>query len=59
VGEVKAGSVHWVPARKELVGRVAGLVEPGDVVLTMGAGDVTAVGPDLLGVLQRREAALA
>ncbi len=48
--------VYWVPARKELVGRVAGLVAAGDVVLTLGAGDVTAVGPELLGVLQRREA---
>jgi UDP-N-acetylmuramate--alanine ligase len=47
--------VHWVPARKELVGRLAGLVEAGDVVLTMGAGDVTAVGPGLLDVLRRRE----
>ncbi len=47
--------VHWVPSRKELVGRLAGMVEPGDVVLTLGAGDVTAVGPELLGVLQRRE----
>jgi UDP-N-acetylmuramate--alanine ligase len=51
--------VHWVPARKELVGRLAGLVEAGDVVLTMGAGDVTAVGPGLLDVLHRREGAPA
>jgi len=48
--------VHWLPARKELVGRLAGLVEAGDLVLTMGAGDVTAVGPELLEVLRRREA---
>ena len=58
-GNAKGGKVFWVPSRKELVGRVAGLVRSGDVVLTMGAGDVTAVGPDLLGVLLRREAALA
>ncbi len=59
VGGTRSGRVHWVPARKELVGRVAGSVEAGDVVLTMGAGDVTAVGPELLGVLQRREGAPA
>ncbi len=47
--------VHWVPARQELTGRVAGMLRPGDVVLTMGAGDVTALGPELLGVLLRRE----
>jgi len=48
--------VHWIPARKELVGRLAGLIEAGDLILTMGAGDVTAVGPELLEVLRRREA---
>ncbi len=47
--------VHWVPARQELTGRVAGLLRRGDVVLTMGAGDVTALGPELLAVLRRRE----
>jgi UDP-N-acetylmuramate--alanine ligase len=56
VGGAKAGGVHWVPSRKELPGRVAGMVRAGDVVLTMGAGDVTEVGPELLAVLQRREA---
>ena len=50
--------VHWVPARKELVARLAGLVEAGDLVVTMGAGDVTAVGSGLLEVLRRREGAL-
>jgi UDP-N-acetylmuramate--alanine ligase len=49
--------VYWIPARKELVGRLAGLVEEGDLVLTMGAGDVTAVGPGLLDVLRRRKGA--
>lgn len=54
---VAAGAqVHWVPARQELTGRVAGLLRAGDVVLTMGAGDVTALGPALLGVLRRRDA---
>ena len=33
--------------------RLATLVEPGDVVLTLGAGDVTAVGPKLLDLLRR------
>ncbi len=27
-------------------------VRPGDIVLTLGAGDVTAVGPELLGLLE-------
>jgi UDP-N-acetylmuramate--alanine ligase len=55
-GAISAGAqVHWVPARQELTGRVAGLLRHGDVVLTMGAGDVTALGAELLGVLRRRE----
>lgn len=49
--------VHWIPDRKELVSRLAGMVEAGDLVLTMGAGDVTAVGPELLEVLRWREPA--
>ena len=44
--------VFWVPSRSELTGRVRRLVRPGDVVLTMGAGDVTAVGPELVRMLE-------
>jgi UDP-N-acetylmuramate--alanine ligase len=40
--------VEWVPERRGLVSAVAGLVRGGDVVLTMGAGDITDVGPELL-----------
>jgi UDP-N-acetylmuramate--alanine ligase len=49
------GEVHWVPNRKELVAQVASVVKAGDVVLTLGAGDVTAVGPDLLARLAERK----
>jgi len=40
--------VHWAPDRKDLVAEVASVVKAGDVVLTLGAGDVTAVGRELL-----------
>jgi UDP-N-acetylmuramate--alanine ligase len=30
---------------------VAGLVRPGDLVLTIGAGDVTMIGPEILRLL--------
>lgn len=46
--EATGTEVYWVPSRSELVGRVRGLARPGDLVLTMGAGDVTAVGPELM-----------
>ncbi|MDT7659065.1 MAG: UDP-N-acetylmuramate--alanine ligase, partial [Pseudonocardiales bacterium] len=34
---------------------VAGLARPGDLVVTMGAGDVTVLGPEILTELNRRE----
>jgi UDP-N-acetylmuramate--alanine ligase len=46
----------WAPARATLAATVAGLVKAGDVVLTLGAGDITGVGPELLARL-RGEAA--
>lgn len=36
----------------DAIDRLAALVQPGDVVLTMGAGDVTLVGPGLLDALR-------
>lgn len=48
--------VEWVPERDALVERVADLVHPGDVVLTLGAGDITEVGPALLERLKGRAA---
>jgi UDP-N-acetylmuramate--alanine ligase len=47
----RAGHVHWVPQRDRLASELAALVRSGDVVLTLGAGDITAVGPELLGLL--------
>jgi UDP-N-acetylmuramate--alanine ligase len=49
----KRGVFH--PDRGTLPGVVAGLAKPGDVVLTMGAGDVTALGPVVLDGLRGRE----
>jgi UDP-N-acetylmuramate--alanine ligase len=42
----------WVPERGAVCERVVELVHSGDVVLTLGAGDITAVGPQLLGRLR-------
>ena len=53
------GEVHWVPERKDLVAEVAAVVRSGDVVLTLGAGDVTAVGRELLAGLAARPGASA
>ncbi len=51
------GEVHWVASRKDLVEHVASLVRAGDVVLTLGAGDVTVVGRELLARLAQRQGA--
>ena len=49
-----AKQVVWVPRRGELAERVRDLSSPGDLILTMGAGDVTTVGRELLNLLVRR-----
>jgi UDP-N-acetylmuramate--alanine ligase len=41
----------WTGARSALAGALAKIVQPGDIVVTMGAGDVTRSGPDLLAAL--------
>ena len=46
----------WVPGRPGVAREVSALVRAGDVVLTLGAGDVTSVGPELLGLLRGRAA---
>jgi UDP-N-acetylmuramate--alanine ligase len=48
---VPSGRARFVPEVDRVLEMVAGLAEPGDVVLTMGAGDVTKLGPMLLEAL--------
>jgi UDP-N-acetylmuramate--alanine ligase len=48
--------VAFEPDREAAVRRVADRATPGDVVLTVGAGDVTALGPAVLAHLLRRAA---
>jgi UDP-N-acetylmuramate--alanine ligase len=55
---VPGGGARFVPDRSAVPGIVAGLAKPGDLVLTMGAGDVTALGPDIVAALRERAASL-
>ena len=43
--------VHYVPSWSDVAPAVAALARPGDLVLTVGAGDVTMVGPEVLRAL--------
>ncbi len=45
----------YFPHRGDVAGYVAGLVRPGDLVLTMGAGDVTAMGPEIVREMTSRK----
>ena len=47
-----AESVRFVPSWSETPGLLAQLARPGDLVLTLGAGDVTLVGPEVLALLE-------
>ena len=47
-GAVPGGAAHYVPEFGDVPKVVAGLTEPGDLVLTMGAGDITRMGPLVL-----------
>ncbi len=48
--------VHYVPRWSAVAETVARVVRPGDLVLTVGAGDVTMVGPEILLRLQEAQA---
>lgn len=49
-------AAEYIPRRIDVPARLADLTQPGDLVITMGAGDVTAMGPQLLEELRAREA---
>lgn len=51
------GAVHYEPTWAAVPLRLADLTRPGDLVLTMGAGDVTVLGGELVAELDRRAAA--
>jgi UDP-N-acetylmuramate--alanine ligase len=45
---VSTGVLRWSGQRAEAAAAAYGMVQEGDVVLTMGAGDITRTGPELL-----------
>ena len=55
---VPGGQAMFVPDRVAVPELVASLAKPGDLVLTMGAGDVTQLGPRIVAALRDRAAGL-
>ena len=51
---VPGGRAAFWPDRRSLPGAIADLAKPGDIVLTMGAGDVTQLGPPIVAALGAR-----
>jgi UDP-N-acetylmuramate--alanine ligase len=49
--------VAYFPHRVDIEGYVADRARPGDLVITMGAGDVTTIGAELVRALTDRSAA--
>ena len=50
------GRVAFVPDRSAVPAELAGRARPGDLVITMGAGDVTQLGPEVVALLRARAA---
>ena len=44
--------VTWVGKRTDLLEPMLARLQPGDIVLTLGAGDITYTGPELLAILE-------
>jgi UDP-N-acetylmuramate--alanine ligase len=49
------GRLAWRGARADLAQALASAVRDGDVVITMGAGDITRTAPELLALLEERK----
>lgn len=50
-----SAQVSFIPNRRELVDHLLESVAPGELLMTMGAGDVTMVGPSYLEALRQRD----
>lgn len=49
------GQVVFEPSWSEVAGHLAGRARPGDLVMTLGAGDISLLGPEVLALLRDRQ----
>jgi UDP-N-acetylmuramate--alanine ligase len=54
VADAVPGGAVFLPDKSAVPAVVAGLAKRGDLVLTMGAGDVTTLGPQIVAALRER-----
>ena len=54
VAEHVSAPVHYIPDFSAVAEQVAAVAAPGDVIVTMGAGDVTMLGPEIVTALRVR-----
>ena len=54
VADAVPGGALFLPDKASVPAVIAGLAKPGDLVLTMGAGDVTTLGPQIVAALHER-----
>jgi UDP-N-acetylmuramate--alanine ligase len=47
--------VSWLPRRHSIVKYLRTILRDGDLLITMGAGDVTAIGPEYIRHMRERE----
>jgi UDP-N-acetylmuramate--alanine ligase len=52
--QVPGARARYLPDATAVPGSVAATAKPGDLVLTMGAGDVTTLGPLIVAALRAR-----
>ncbi|MEI7717422.1 MAG: UDP-N-acetylmuramate--L-alanine ligase [Mycobacterium sp.] len=54
IAEYVSRPVHYVPDFSAVARQVANAAAPGDLIITMGAGDVTMLGPEIVTALRER-----
>jgi len=57
IADAVPSSARFVASWSQVPAAATALVEPGDLLLTVGAGDVTLIGPEVLELLRARESA--
>ena len=57
VNESRSTPVHLVPRLEDMAARVADIAQPGDLVITLGAGSIASLAGNLVTELERRHGA--